>query len=277
MKNNLIALHGRMGSGKDTVAKIIQILTLFPQMKTENVVKEIVKNKEFSNHIFEVKKFADKLKDIVCILIGCSRKDLEDRDFKEKPLPEEWWVYKIESPYGTSIVTSEEQAEEKYGGYYKSTLIKTTARLLLQSIGTECFRDIIHPDTWVLSLFADYKERYPKKGPTETSLNDYVFTCEDCGERSFGYKKQYICNTCHDQRNWFPNWVISDMRFENEFEAVKKRGGICITIQRGEIPKEEHSSEKALDGRNDWDYVINNNGSLEELVEKVREILREAL
>lgn len=86
MKNNLIALHGRMGSGKDTVAKIIQILTLFPQMKTENVVKEIVKNKEFSNHVFEVKKFADKLKDIVCILIGCSRKDLEVRDFKCKTM-----------------------------------------------------------------------------------------------------------------------------------------------------------------------------------------------
>lgn len=71
--------------------------------------------------------------------------------------------------------------------------------------------------------------------------------------------------------------IITDMRFENEFEAVKKRGGLCITIQRGEIPKQEHYSERALDGDRDWDYIINNNGSLEDLVEKVREILREAL
>lgn len=88
MKNNLIALHGRMGSGKDTVGKIIQILTLFPQMSTENVVKEVVKNKEFANNVFEIRKFADKLKDIVCILIGCSRKDLEDRSIKTLSLQE---------------------------------------------------------------------------------------------------------------------------------------------------------------------------------------------
>ena len=85
------------------------------------------------------------------------------------------------------------------------------------------------------------------------------------------------CNSLFSDYEEHSNWVISDMRFENEFEAVKKRGGLCITVKRGEIPKQEHSSERALDGDRDWDYTIDNNGSLEELVDKIREILREAL
>jgi hypothetical protein len=39
---------------------------------------------------FEIKKYADKLKDFVCILIGCTREQLEDQEFKEKELGEEW-------------------------------------------------------------------------------------------------------------------------------------------------------------------------------------------
>lgn len=234
MGNNLIAIHGRAGHGKDVSAKIIQILTMFPQMPTDKVVKEIVKNKEFANTDYEIKKFADKLKDIVCLLIGCSRKDLECRDFKEAPLPEEWWVWEVESQFGKYIFTTEREAVESHGGYYKPKLIKTTPRLLCQSIGTNCFRDIIHPATWVLSLFSDYKEH--------------------------------------------SNWIISDMRFPNEFEAVKKRGGLCVKIIRNiEIPKDEHYSEKALDDEDRWDYIIENNGTLEDLVENIRKFVREAL
>jgi len=36
-----------------------------------------------------------------------------------------------------------------------------------------------------------------------------------------------------------------------------------------------HESETALDNWTDWDYVIDNNGTLEELVEKVKQILIE--
>ena len=42
---------------------------------------------------WKIVKFADKLKDIVCLLIGCERKKLENREFKEKELGEDWWYY----------------------------------------------------------------------------------------------------------------------------------------------------------------------------------------
>ncbi len=115
-----------------------------------------------------------------------------------------------------------------------------------------------------------------------------------------------------------PNWIISDVRFPNEAEAIKNRGGINIRVERfcydssedflvcnpdpelrkigiqdyninktlslkeitdiakahGYVPlSEQHESETALDNYNDWDYVIDNNGTIEDLIEKVKQIL----
>ena len=70
------------------------------------------------------------------------------------------------------------------------------------------------------------------------------------------------------------NWIITDMRFPNELKAVKDKGGITIRIERdGSTNQLEnlHLSETALDDAA-FDYVIYNNGTMEELIKKVREI-----
>ena len=74
--------------------------------------------------------------------------------------------------------------------------------------------------------------------------------------------------------------IITDLRFPNEYEAVKKRGGITIRVNRPSVILDgigynsgDHPSEVALDHVTDWDYVIDNSGTIEELVEKVRTIL----
>jgi hypothetical protein len=81
-----------------------------------------------------------------------------------------------------------------------------------------------------------------------------------------------------------PNWIITDMRFPNELEAVVKRNGITIRVVRPhgytdpntgvykEMPLSYHLSETSLDDA-EFDYTILNDGSLEDLVKKVREIL----
>ena len=72
------------------------------------------------------------------------------------------------------------------------------------------------------------------------------------------------------------NWIITDMRFPNEFDAVKSIGGITIRVNRDDQTKavdvNAHSSENALDNH-EFDYVINNTGSMSDLITKVREIL----
>lgn len=73
------------------------------------------------------------------------------------------------------------------------------------------------------------------------------------------------------------SWCITDMRFPNEFDAVKKRGGITIYVHRPDTHSlqsmiEVHESETALDNH-EFDYAIINHGSIEDLVKVVREIL----
>ena len=56
----IIAITGHKFSGKSTVARLLHNATGY-----------------------EVVSFADKLKDITCVLSGCTREQLEDYDFKE--------------------------------------------------------------------------------------------------------------------------------------------------------------------------------------------------
>ena len=86
----------------------------------------------------------------------------------------------------------------------------------------------------------------------------------------------------------FPNFIITDLRFPNEMEAVKKRGGITIRVNRPcdicggsgyhkmscPVSKSgEHYSEIALDSAA-FDFVINNNKDIEHLVKEVKKILK---
>ena len=62
-------------------------------------------------------------------------------------------------------------------------------------------------------------------------------------------------------------WVITDCRFPNEAEVVKSYGGIVVRVNRG-LPANLHTSETALDHWK-FDHVIDNNGTIEELHQKV--------
>ena len=208
---------------------------------------------------FEIKKFADKLKDIVCLLIGCTREQLEDREFKEKELGEEWNCYifnngKKEELTLNYIIAKTLSADNRI----ISRIL--TPRLLLQLLGTECIRDKVHPNAWVNALFADYKyEIHRSEVPT----------------RAAGFIDQHV----------YPNWIITDMRFPNELEAIKSRGGITIRVNRpyttvvggNGIPatfsqNQFHPSETSLDSAT-FDFVISNDKDIEHLINEVRKIL----
>ena len=68
--------------------------------------------------------------------------------------------------------------------------------------------------------------------------------------------------------------LITDLRFPNEYEEIKKRGGIVIRINRSGLKSSSHISECALDEHN-FDYVINNDGNLIDLENKVLNIINE--
>lgn len=253
LKNKkLIAISGKKQSGKNTIAKIINQLT---------------------NNKYEEKCFADKLKDIVCILIGCSRDQLENESFKSKELGEEWYLYIVKNTYSNEILspfflTKEEarhweQTQDWYedtGGYDTCVeLIKPTPRFLLQFIGTNLLRNQLHPNIWVNALMSEYK-------PTKDTKVSEFLKAEGLPETMNGGKE-------------YPNWIITDLRFPNELEAVKERGGITIRVVRPVHALSQnnhcgilHPSETSLDNE-EFDYTIVNDSTIEDLVEKVREIL----
>ena len=66
------------------------------------------------------------------------------------------------------------------------------------------------------------------------------------------------------------NYIIADVRYPNELEAIKERDGVLIRIDRNGAGAGNHNSETALDDYNDWDVHIENNGSLESLFEIMR-------
>jgi hypothetical protein len=213
---NLIGISGKLQSGKDSVYNIIQ---------------------ELSGNKYKNKKFAGKLKQITSLLIGCSVDDLEDNDFKNKPLSEDWrrWFcrYKGNKYHGffkdTLVPVYFESESEALAGrdvdeYYVDSEI-LTPRKILQILGTDCGRDLIHSNILVNSLFSDYKPE-----------------------------------------NF---WIITDVRFPNEANAIKKRGGVLIRIDRPGIESSNHASETSLDDYSEWDHKILNNGSLKDLEDAV--------
>jgi hypothetical protein len=68
------------------------------------------------------------------------------------------------------------------------------------------------------------------------------------------------------------NLVVTDVRFPNEFEAIKERGGMVVRIIReGVGPANAHPSETALDGF-DFDVVIHNNGTIGDLHRQMQDL-----
>jgi len=227
----VVGISGKMGSGKDLLYNILC---------------------DLSNIDFENKKFAYPIKRVVSILLGCDVNQLEDREFKEKPLGKDWIVHWYKDNKGRKFLTRTASEAVNHPDRAIAGQDMLTPRILLQLLGTEAGRNIIHPNIWVNALFADYKKIA------------YNWDC-DGNTTVKGY----------------PNWIITDVRFTNEAKAIKDRGGIVIRVNRtyytedkkyimGHDPFETHPSETALDDYNDFDYVIENDGTIQDLIDKVK-------
>jgi hypothetical protein len=58
--------------------------------------------------------------------------------------------------------------------------------------------------------------------------------------------------------------VVTDVRFQNEFDFIREHGGHLVKICRKTGSVDSHISEHDLDNAK-WDSVIENNGTLDEL------------
>jgi len=115
-----------------------------------------------------------------------------------------------------------------------------TPRWVLQHFGTEVMRQGMHDAIWVDSCMARYDGK-----PT----------------------------------------VIADTRFENEIKTIREMGGTILLVKRGQnpdwftdyiegniVPKNVHSSEYAW-AKSEYDHLITNDGTLEELHQKIDDLI----
>ena len=277
----IIAISGRKSSGKNLVASIIQYLTCDKGLNLCTYQEWMNYNSGQTSTPWQQKQFANKIKDIICLLIGCTKEDLENEDFKSKELPEQWWVWKLEREggYSTILLSYLTTTKKELANYSGLKLFKPTVRSLLQEVGTDLFRNLIHPDIWITSLFNEYKPI-----GVEQSLSDTII--ESLSNRK---DDKYLIAA---YKSMYPAWIITDLRFKNELKAVKDRNGISIRVNRKKYASDKftikdglqsfrfvemdfnkpHISETELDNET-FDYVIDNNSDIEELIEKVKQIL----
>ena len=315
----IIGIGHKKQSGKDTVGKIWILLQSHPKVSNTEI-KEILQDWDTHEWYYEdksgweIKKFADLLKDFTCMLTGCTRAQLEDENFKNSEIGPSWYKWSIKDLWILRYFGTEEEALEYHAerkkrvtlktfADQKPVLVKLTYRNLMELLGTDVGRDIVHPNIWVNSLMKDYKP-YSVRGSSYESLES--------------------------------KWVITDVRFPNEADAIKQKGGVLIKVNRPlgihnfkpgtkylmksgfsdgtvKTPKDyddaewieqvyqaeekpyiermlngknaqngllglrlvEHKSESALDTYTKWDYVIDNTLDMDYLIEKVRQIFKE--
>lgn len=66
--------------------------------------------------------------------------------------------------------------------------------------------------------------------------------------------------------------IISDVRFPNEVKAIRSKGGLIIKVERPGYEGDGHTSEASVDTI-EGDFVIENNGSLFDLLSDVLSIV----
>jgi len=74
--------------------------------------------------------------------------------------------------------------------------------------------------------------------------------------------------------------IISDVRLKREIEVFENLGAIKIRVEadreerakRGRLVKEDDPTETELDNYENWDYVLENNGTIEEIKAKAAEV-----
>lgn len=230
----VIAVMGRSRSGKDTIGKI---------------ARELMPGKVVTM------AFADKLKRMCMELYGLSEEDVYTEEGKDRVTDFVCW----KCPACQSIDCFEEvEGRTKRIVCRKCTAVsadpkafesKWTVRMILQHIGTEGCRRV-DPYVWVNFIQRNATHAL-EKGVTVMETGKII-------------KPSLV--------------LITDCRFRSEFDGVQKFGGAVWRLRRPTTDRQaqglaSHASENEMDTIPDtlFQHVIVNDGTLEQLQEKVKE------
>lgn len=151
-----------------------------------------------SRHGYQSYSFAQPMKDMICIMLGKS---------------EDW------------INEHKEEMMENIGA---------SPRKMLQTLGTDWGRDMIHKDIWMMLGLI------------------FINNCRSSG---------------------IDGVVITDVRFDNEAEMIRKSGGVICHINRPGGPEvRDHASELGIIHQA-TDFHIVNDGTIDDLHQEVEHLM----
>jgi phosphomevalonate kinase len=130
------------------------------------------------------------------------------------------------------------------------------------------------------------KDEFDKENGTNTRFNEKEKDKYRLGLQELGNRRR------RDDPNYWvlkvintpPPLLIKDVRFPLEADMVREKGGFLVRIEADPAILQkrlgvyfaetiQHENEKKLDYYSDWDFVIQNNGSLDDLEQQVRKIV----
>lgn len=133
--------------------------------------------------------------------------------------------------------------------------------------------DLLKFYTWdqIKSFAGDEDDRY-KEASEELRRLQQIIGTEIVRERvdtNFWVKKVFEQIKEDDYKS--KRFAITDVRFPNELKSIKDEGGYTIYIKRKVKDNDKHASETSVN-ESDFDEVVENYGTLEELEEKILKI-----
>ena len=194
------------------------------------------------------------------MIIGVSGKAQSGKDTVSKMIRYTIWYYKYSQrlkPFGVDHYTECYNNSSVLCRYWYHTSFANKLKRCLSDIlkvDPKNFEDIDFKNSQVEWLGITVRELLQKFG---TAIRNGV--CDD-----------FWVKACLNNLEKDDDYLITDVRFKSEAKGIKDLEGIIVRVNREGAGAGNHISEIDLDDYS-FDYVINNDGSMEDLLLKVKE------
>ena len=247
-----IGLNGLAGSGKDTVAKMLKTI-LSKQWESLEECKTYyfsrytnpTQSATFPQSSDDIDSpvmciaYADQLKEICSTIFGIPVQRFYQNKSNAWICMNDKFQYTEIKPQDGNILTAEEY-------YYDLSEISEnndikywmSLREILVYVGTYVLQQSINKQVFVNIVRNKIREEQHKN-----------------------HNLQYI--------------IVTDHRFVHELEYIHENHGITITINRNSVQQLDNIAEHDLDDEEDYDYIIDNSGSYDELFKTIWDIVHE--